>query len=721
MLFRSVFTGDVVPGENWADIVANYPDLADKSNIQCENCHGPASQHSPFNPDGNNRLGVSLDEGVCGRCHEEEPYHRRNIQWKESVHATSGTFARGTRSSCAPCHSGWGFIDRWQDKSTGGKFWTEDLPPQSISCAVCHDPHMTTVEGDHQLRTIADFTLVNGVTVTKGGNGKICMTCHQARREAFEYVTSFSGGTFRGAHHSVQTDVIFGQNAHTFGRVLPNSTHKDALPDACVSCHMYPTPGVGEPGHDEVGDHTFEVTTFDEIGTQIDNTAACERCHGVFDSFADFMSRNDDDGDGTVEPIQDEIHGLLEHVAMLLPPEGSTDILPGNDPFWAAPENLIYRKAFWNYLMMEEEGSFGVHNYQFSVAVLKLTAQALEFGVLDAGMIMGIEDVPNDQGRQVGVAWNRFGGDGPSDTPIQDYYVWRAVESGASGKAAYESFNDVPVVSEDGEADLGSMSVMLDGHLWTAVGHQPAAALEMYSAVVPTLGDATETDTVFSTFVVSGHVAGMPDMTVISAPMTGYSVDNLVPMAPAMSAASTASQVELTMALDLEEYRNTDFKYFAIYRSTEAGFDPSLLEPVATTAEDTFIDTEVTYNTTYYYIVSAFDFTGNEGEFSDEVMAAVGVGVDGTGEIPVAFELYQNYPNPFNPSTTIAFDVPHTSDISIAVYDLLGRQVRTLVNGSLPAGKHQVTLNAQGMSSGLYVVRFDTPERAFERTILLIK
>ncbi|NNE45063.1 MAG: T9SS type A sorting domain-containing protein, partial [Rhodothermales bacterium] len=483
---------------------------------------------------------------------------------------------------------------------------------------------------------------------------------------------------------------------------------------------MYPTPADGL-GRDKVGDHTFGVTYVAENGDRVDNTAACVNCHGVFDSFAEFMSRSDDDGDGVVEPIQDEIHGLLEHVAMLLPPEGTTDILPGNDPFWAAPENLLYRKAFWNYLMMEEEGSFGVHNYQFSVAVLKLTAQALEFGVLDAGMIMGIEDVPNDQGRQVGVAWSRFGGDGPSDTPIDDYYVWRAVESVNGAKAAYQSFSEVPVVTEDGGVDLSSMSVMLDGHLWTAVGHQPAAAFPMYSAVVPTLGDATATDTLWSTFVVSGHVAGAPDMTIITEPMMGYSVDNLVPTAPMMSAAGSKRKVELVFELDREEYRNADFDYFAIYRSTESGFDPVGMEPFATTAEDVYDDTEVTYNNTYYYRAAAFDFSGNQGEFSDEVMGAVGVGVDGTGEIPIAFELYQNYPNPFNPSTTIAFDVPQTSDVSVAVFDLLGRQVRTLVNGSLPAGKHTVTLNAQSMSSGLYVVRFDTPDGAFERTILLIK
>jgi hypothetical protein len=434
------------------------------------------------------------------------------------------------------------------------------------------------------------------------------------------------------------------------------------------------------------------------------------------------MARNDDDGDGTIEPVQHEIEGLLEEVAMLLPPIGSPDVA-ANDPMLADPANMIYRKGLWNYLMMEEEGSFGVHNYQFSVAVLKLTKQALEFGVLEAGMIMGIDDVPNDQGRQVGVAWNRFGGDGPSDTPLQDYYVWRQVDAamGKFGGTVYQSFSDVPTVSDEAPASIGTMAVEMDGELWTAVGHQPAAALDFYSAVVPTLGDATATDTTWSTFVVSGHVVGAPDLTVISEPVTGYSVDNLVPSAPSMSAAVAQAQVDLTFVLDREDYVNTDFDYFAIYRSTQSGFDPSVMEPIATTAEDVYADVDVVNQTTYYYRVAAYDFSGNQGEFSDEVMIAVVVGLDGSGEIPVAFGLYQNYPNPFNPSTTIAFDVPNSSNVSLSVYDLLGREVKTLVYGTVPAGKHRVTLNANNMSSGLYVVRLDTPEGAFERTILLIK
>ncbi len=716
---------DTLRAGNWDDIVQNFAALADKANIQCENCHGPASQHSPFDPD-NKRIGLTIDEGMCGRCHEEEPYHNRNIQWKESAHANGGTFARGTSETCSPCHSGWGYIDRWQTRDIDRQtYWSSDLPPQNITCAVCHDPHKTMEEGDHQLRTLADIELQNGYVITTGGKGKLCMSCHRDRRDggAEVYVLP-PRSTFRGPHGNVQADMLFGQNYISYGRVLPNSTHKDVTPDACVTCHMSETPADGELGHNKLGDHSWAMHAEEIVGldtVEVYNVSACRNCHiPDMDSFDDIMARADHDGDGSIEPAQEEVEGLLHDVAMLLPPFGEPEV-DIRDPLWNTEEGLFYRRAAWNYLYVEEDQSHGIHNYQLAVALLQLTKKVLEFGVLDAGVITGVDDIPNDQGRQVGVGWTRFGGDGPSDTPLQDYYVWRAVESGASGKANYESFEDVPVVTDGIELDLSSLTVVLDGHLWTAVGHQPAAAMDFYSAVVPTLGDATETDTVWSTFRVSGHVAGAPDLTVVSQPMNGYSVDNLVPMAPAMSAATSATQVELTFVLDLEEYRNTDFNYFAIYRSTEAGFDPMGLEPYATTTEDMFLDTDVVYNTTYYYVAAAFDFNGNQGEFSDEVMAAVGVGVDGTGEIPVAFALYQNYPNPFNPSTMVTFDVPRTSDVRVAVYDVLGRQVRVLVNGSVSAGRHSVLFQANNASSGLYVVRFDTPDGVHERTMLLVK
>jgi len=108
---------------------------------------------------------------------------------------------------------------------------------------------------------------------------------------------------------------------------------------------------------------------------------------------------------------------------------------------------------------------------------------------------------------------------------------------------------------------------------------------------------------------------------------------------------------------------------------------------------------------------------GNSGLF---VLKLAG-GAVGTGEetqaIITEFALQQNYPNPFNPETRIAFDLPQRSSVELIVYDLLGREVQTLTNSTLPAGQHQVTWNGRNnsgnpQSSGVYVyqLRFETAD-----------
>jgi len=72
---------------------------------------------------------------------------------------------------------------------------------------------------------------------------------------------------------------------------------------------------------------------------------------------------------------------------------------------------------------------------------------------------------------------------------------------------------------------------------------------------------------------------------------------------------------------------------------------------------------------------------------------------------PKHFALGQNYPNPFNPSTRISYSIPHTSDVSLIVYDLLGREVARLVQGTKPPGDYSVTWNATNVPSGVYYYR----------------
>jgi hypothetical protein len=75
------------------------------------------------------------------------------------------------------------------------------------------------------------------------------------------------------------------------------------------------------------------------------------------------------------------------------------------------------------------------------------------------------------------------------------------------------------------------------------------------------------------------------------------------------------------------------------------------------------------------------------------------------GQIPLVYTLSQNYPNPFNPSTVIAFGVPEASHVSVNIFDLVGRQISTLINEDLIAGNYRRTFIADHLSSGVYFYR----------------
>ena len=91
------------------------------------------------------------------------------------------------------------------------------------------------------------------------------------------------------------------------------------------------------------------------------------------------------------------------------------------------------------------------------------------------------------------------------------------------------------------------------------------------------------------------------------------------------------------------------------------------------------------------------------------------------GQIPKDYELLQNYPNPFNPSTTITFALKKATKVELRVYDLMGREVATLVNQKLPAGKHSVTFDASNLPSGTYFYRLKVDGRVLSRKMMLVK
>jgi hypothetical protein len=90
-------------------------------------------------------------------------------------------------------------------------------------------------------------------------------------------------------------------------------------------------------------------------------------------------------------------------------------------------------------------------------------------------------------------------------------------------------------------------------------------------------------------------------------------------------------------------------------------------------------------------------------------------------EVPQDFMLLQNYPNPFNPSTTIKYELPRASQVTLSVYDILGREVSVLVNERKDAGVYEVKFDGANYASGVYFYRLQAGDFVQSKRLLLLK
>lgn len=96
-------------------------------------------------------------------------------------------------------------------------------------------------------------------------------------------------------------------------------------------------------------------------------------------------------------------------------------------------------------------------------------------------------------------------------------------------------------------------------------------------------------------------------------------------------------------------------------------------------------------------------------------------GVGDVVELPSEFKLYPNFPNPFNPSTTLQFDLSKAGEVKLTVYDVLGKEVATLVEGRMSAGVHSVEFDGEKFTSGVYFARLSVGGLAMTRKMVLLK
>jgi len=160
-------------------------------------------------------------------------------------------------------------------------------------------------------------------------------------------------------------------------------------------------------------------------------------------------------------------------------------------------------------------------------------------------------------------------------------------------------------------------------------------------------------------------------------------------------------------SVKIQWHNNTTDTSSIIVERKFAGGAFAALATIAST-ESAFVDTTAARGSSYYYRLS-ININDSILAQSYPIMLTVPIS---TTSVPIAntpyrFHLADNYPNPFNPATTIVFSIPSRSFVRLKIYDVLGRDVATLLSGELAAGEYSRQWNAAGFSSGVYFYRLE--------------
>ncbi|MFI5251323.1 MAG: T9SS type A sorting domain-containing protein [Bacteroidota bacterium] len=430
--------------------------------------------------------------------------------------------------------------------------------------------------------------------------------------------------------------------------------------------------------------------------------------------------------------------------------------------------------------------------------------------------IVKVKDVPNDQGGKVTVEWNRSYLDTFSIQTITQYSIWRGI-SGTSAPSQAQPPGELSKLSPDkGYRTIVSQTGTT---YWELVGTITSHYFPNYSFTAPTLSDSGLWGTPYYQFLVSAQTSNQFvfwDSNIDS----GYSVDNLPPIAPRNAAILPLANGPIQVHWNPDR-SDPDLGYYTIYRSTATGFPINNSTRLRSTSDTTVIDSSAQVGNQYFYRVTTVDIHGNESQPTPELSAAAlsiqlasltattlttgvqldwstlseenslgfyverkaqnagayavvsdlipgagtsleehtyqwtdtkvadgiynyrlklvdlnsayvysnaivvtlsGVlGVNDHNSLPTVFALQQNYPNPFNPTTTIYYQIPKESYVRLAIYNVLGQEVKTLVNATEQPGDKAVHFDASNLPSGIYLYRITAGAFTDMKRMVLIK
>jgi photosystem II stability/assembly factor-like uncharacterized protein len=198
---------------------------------------------------------------------------------------------------------------------------------------------------------------------------------------------------------------------------------------------------------------------------------------------------------------------------------------------------------------------------------------------------------------------------------------------------------------------------------------------------------------------------------------SSYVMRNSLVIVPVELAGFTASVRGSDVTLNWQTATETNNMGFEIERrEVDADWvQLGYIEGKGTTTETStysFVDKNVLAGT-YNYRIKQIDFDGSFEYYN--LQNAVEVGV------PDQYRLTQNYPNPFNPTTKITYSVPVDGFVSISIFNILGEKVTTLVNANVKAGHYEVTFDAAGIASGMYLYRMESGDFISVKKMMILK
>ena len=336
-------------------------------------------------------------------------------------------------------------------------------------------------------------------------------------------------------------------------------------------------------------------------------------------------------------------------------------------------------------------------------------------------LITSVKDVRNDQGGLVKLSWAASYLDIDPTFGVLDYRIWRSVPTRALANPAFALRRGI---TEDAdEAAMGGKlwtgpSAAAD-YAWELIGSQPCGPVASYSFVASTTADSLGTGNPRTAFMVQARassVSGSPYW--FSAPDSGYSVDDLAPLAPAaLSGHYTAGTTHLSWNANQE----ADLAGYRLYRGSTISFVPGPSSLVGTATETGYTDPA---GAPYFYKLTAVDVHGNESPASTLTPSGT-LDVPGAGAVlELAFAPVS--PNPVLDVAALSFALPRPGRVRLEVLDVNGRRVARVAEGEFTAGRHVMpwrveSAHSQAVAAGVYLCRLEFEGRTLTRRMIVTR